>query len=772
MKWEDKHTFFCILILVAISAYIVYKRPVKLGLDLKGGSHLVFQVKPTKEMRKSMEKEKIGIKQIASQAKDIIRTRIDTLGVSEPLIQTQGKDRIIVELPGIKDPKRAIKVMEKTAFLEFKDEKGKVILTGAALKKAYTAFDQMSRAVVSIEFNKFGKKEFANFTTRNVGRHLAIYLDGKMISNPVIQEPITGGSGQITGDFTTQEAQDLANFLQAGALPAPLERIEERSVGPTLGKDSVQKGLKAGVLGLAAVLLFMLLYYRLPGLIADFSLCLYALLVFAIFKGVPVTLTLPGIAGFILSIGMAIDANVLIFERLKEELHTDKTMKAAIDASFKRAFSSILDSNVTTLISSAVLFYFGSGPIKGFALTLAIGVMVSLFTAITVTKTILHLIITPQMGKAWYLGASPRLPFMVRKNFNIIRTSRTRGVWFALSGALAVGGLLFLFPPSSFRHFPPSTVLRKGVDFTGGSLTQVKFKEKTSVGKLRGVLTEFGLEKNPIQMLSPREALIRTQELSPPEQNKVESAFAKEGGKIEKFESVGPVMGKELTMKAFWAVLWASVLIVIYLAFRFSQVRFGIAAIIALLHDVLIVTGIFAILGKYLKVEIDSAFVAAILTIIGYSVNDTVVVFDRLRENLKLKKPGETFEKVANFSILQTFTRSLNTALGTLFAIVAILLFAGPVLRYFALALLIGIILGTYSSIFVAPPLLVVWGKLGQKKVGEKPLPRLAVRGEAKVKEIISAPSPQGEVSKEVVSRRDRQKKKEKKKKKKKGRRR
>ena len=761
MKWEDKHTFFCILILVAISAYIAYKQPVKLGLDLKGGSHFVFQVKPTKEVRKSMKDEKIGIKQIAKQAKDIIRTRIDTLGVSEPLIQTQGEDRIIVELPGIKDPKRAIKVMGKTAFLEFKDEKGKVILTGAALKKAYTAFDQMSRAMVSIEFNKLGKKKFANFTTRNVGRHLAIYLDGKVISNPVIQEPITGGSGQITGDFTTQEAQDLANFLQAGALPAPLERIEERSVGPTLGKDSVQKGLKAGIFGLAAALLFMLLYYRLPGLIADFSLCLYALFVFAIFKGVPVTLTLPGIAGFILSIGMAIDANILIFERLKEELRTDKTIKAAIDAGFKRAFSSILDSNVTTLISAAVLFYFGSGPIKGFALTLAIGVMVSLFTAITVTKTILHLIITPQMGKAWYLGASPRLPFMVRKNFNI---TGARRVWFAFSGALVIGGLLFLFPPSGLRHFPPPSGLHKGIDFTGGSLTQVKFKEKSSVRKLRGVLTGFGLQKSPIQMLSPREALIRTRELSPAEKNKVESAFAKEGGKIEKFESVGPVVGKELTMKAFWAVLWASVLIVIYLTFRFSQVRFGILAIVALLHDVLIVTSIFAILGKYLKVEIDSAFVAAMLTIIGYSVNDTVVIFDRLRENLKLKKPGETFEKMANFSLLQTFTRSLNTSLTTLCVIAAILLFAGPVLRYFALALLIGIIIGTYSSIFIAPPLLVVWEKLGQKRVGEKPLPKIAIRGEAKVKEIVSAPSPQGEVSKEVVSKKDRQKKKKKKK--------
>lgn len=764
MKWEHRHTFLFILVLAAVSGAIVYKMPVRLGLDLKGGSHLVYQAKPTPEILKQLKDQEQPISTLIDRAKEIIRKRVDTLGVAEPSIQVQGNDRIIVELPGIKDTKRATDIIGKTAILEFKDEKGKIIVTGANLKNAQVGFDQLNQPEVDFEWDKVGAKKFANFTSQNVGKNLGIFLDKKVISNPRINEPILGGSGRITGKFSVQEAQDLANLLSGGALPVPLERVEERSVGPTLGRDSIQKSIAAGMVGIGFVLLFMLLYYRLPGFIADIALCFYTLFVLALFKLIGVTLTLPGIAGFILSIGMAVDANVLIFERLREELRAGKTLKAAIDAGFSRAFTSIFDSNVASLITCAALYTFGTGPVAGFAVTLAIGVVMSMFTAITCTRTLLHLVVSGgTFEKPVFFGVSQENPFMIRKNFNIIGA---RNVWFALSGLVVIPGLVYLFPLSSLSHFPPETGLKKGIDFTGGSLIQVGFvkeeknREKTvlenqikalsdpkkkltqdekkklkeakekkaslpdvlvtalpapSAEKIRTTLSALELGDSPIQPLGKNAVLIRTRHLAPEQKNKLEELFKKENGKIEKFESVGPLIGKELTRKALMAVLASSAGIVIYLAFRFNQMKFGICAILALLHDVLVLTGIFAILGKFLGVEVDSMFVTATLTVIGFSVHDTIVIFDRIRENLKLKKQTQMFEETVNFSVLQTFTRSLNTSLTVVFTLIAMLLYGGPVVKYLNLALLIGIVSGTYSSIFNASPLLVVWENMVSK---------------------------------------------------------
>lgn len=369
------------------------KKPAKLGLDLQGGMHLVLEAQDTPKIKVNDE--------VMSSLAFVIDKRVNTYGVSEPIVQRKGQRQIIVELPGLKDPDRAIRLINAKAQLEFYEpnEMAKpgefpwkaTDLTGADLKKAAAGFDQYGNSIVNIEFNDDGRKKFGEISTRLVKKPFAILLDGKIISDPIIQEPILGGAAQISGNFTSQEAQDLAIQLNAGALPVPVEIVENRTVGPSLGQDSIDKSFKAGILGLGLVMLFMLAYYRLPGIWAALALSIYTALAFAVFLGIPVVLTLPGIAGFILSIGMAVDANILIFERLKEELRSGKTLLAAIETGFNRAFSAIFDSNMTTWIACAILFYFGTGLVKGFALTLAIGVAVSMFTAITVTRTLLYL---------------------------------------------------------------------------------------------------------------------------------------------------------------------------------------------------------------------------------------------------------------------------------------------------------------------------------------------------------------------------------------------
>lgn len=726
MKTNYRALFGFVLVLVFISACICVKvpvpgleklyKPTRLGLDLKGGAHLVYEVQLTDEVKKRIKNKEFNLKEVTNRAKEIIRKRIDGLGVLEPLIQMEGDNRIIVELPGFTDTKRAQDLIGKTGLLEFKDEKGKVILRGDDLTRADATLDQFGSPKVQIEFSKGGKGHrdaksiFCNFTTKNVGKNLAIYLDKKMLTNPTVEEPICSGNGQISGSANVQEAKDLANLLQGGALPVPLVLVEERTIGPTLGKDSIDKSVQAGIIGLSIVLLFMLLYYRLPGFLADIALLFYALFVFAIFKSIPVTLTLPGIAGFILSIGMAVDANVLIFERLKEELRSGKTLRAGIDAGFERAWSSIFDSNSTTLISCGVLYYFGSGPIKGFALTLAIGVVVSMFTAIMVTRALLHLMVGfPWANHASLFGVSAKLPFMIRKNYNIVGTMK---LWFGLSLLVIVPGLVYLFGFGNYSTFPPQMGLKKGIDFTGGSLLWITREQEIKVSEIRKIMNAEGFGDSAIQVIAERGKFqgiqVRTKPLEPKIKDKLEKGIRKIGARLDRFESVGPVVGKELTLKAVGAIFWASLLIVIYLSFRFHQVVFGVCAVIALLHDVFVVTGIFAILGKHFAIEVDAAFVTALLTIIGFSVHDTIIIFDRIRENLRLRIGGTTLAEITNYSVLQTFTRSINTSLTVLITVASLFIFGGPVLRHFNLALFVGIFSGTYSSIFNASLLLVV----------------------------------------------------------------
>ncbi|WP_075865223.1 protein translocase subunit SecD [Carboxydothermus islandicus] len=355
-----------------------------LGLDLQGGVHVVFQAK---ELPGSPVNDKTMQSTIS-----IIETRVNELGISEPIIQKQGKDRIIVEIAGYKNPEEAVRTLIKPAVLEFKSPEGEVIVSGKDLKDAIEAKDPSTGlAEVNLTFNAEGAKKFGDFTTKNVGRNLGIYLDGKLLQNPVIQEPITDGKARITGYKDLEEAHRIAVLLRSGALPLKLEILEKKVVGPTLGADSLRRSVKASIIGVIAIFVFMILYYRFPGFIADFALILYATIVLGVMIALKATLTLPGIAGFVLSMGMAVDANILIFERLKEELRLGKTLRSAIDSGFKRAFLTVFDANATTLIAAVILYFLGTGPIRGFAVTLSIGIIASMFTAITFTRWLLFL---------------------------------------------------------------------------------------------------------------------------------------------------------------------------------------------------------------------------------------------------------------------------------------------------------------------------------------------------------------------------------------------
>ena len=621
---------------------------------------------------------------------------------------------------------------------------GQPILTGADLEPKSTAHlsGTGSTPAVSQVFTAKGAAAFAKFTTEHTGEINGIVLDDAVLSAPVINEPIVDGEAEISGGFATlTEAQNLANLLNAGALPIPLTQVATDSIEATRGIGAVTKSLIAGGVGLALVLLFMLAYYRLPGLLADIALLIYALFTLAIFKGalswlfpgLVVTLTLPGIAGFILSIGMAVDANILIFERLKEELRAGKALRPAIDAAFKRAFPAIRDSNICTSITCIVLLSLGTASVRGFALTLLIGVLVSLFSAITVTRTLLYLLVGLFPG----LARNPALFGLDvrslvgrteagggRSGLNIIG----RRKWFyLLSLAIIIPGMVFLAMGG----------LKRGIDFTGGTQIEVRYSHPVTAGDVDRALTAANFKRSTVQMAEGGAVAIVTvpdvstaaSKLNSPVYNNLTTALNTIGPNTEqRFGSTGPVISKEVTSNAIQAVIIASALIVLYLALVFgiggfvAGLRLGSSAVAALLHDVLVLLGAFAIFGYFLGWEIDSLFITALLTVIGFSVHDTVVIFDRVRENLRHRDRGENFESLVNRSIGQTLARSINTSLTVVMTLLALVILGGQTTRLLNVALLIGILSGTYSSIFNAASILVDWENWLAKRRGNAPV--------------------------------------------------
>ncbi len=671
-------------------------------------------------------------------------------------------------------------------------------LTGEHFVRADVQLDSFFQSYVSIQFNDEGGNLFEEITERNVGKPIAIFVGGDLISAPNVNEKISGGSAQITGQFSNEEAQALARDLNTGAIPAPIVLTGEYTIGATLGQEALSKSLWAGFIGLILVMIFMLIYYRLPGLVANAALFIYGVILLFLIKaelhlgialGVSliifgflvtkivnnkdsgwekllsfvlscfgfffltfllktgVVITLAGIAGIILSIGMAVDANILIFERLKEELRAGKTLGSAIDSGFHRAWSAIRDSNFSTLLTCAILFYFGSSIIRGFAFNLAAGILVSMFTAITITRTLLYGFVGKKIAENMRaFGVKEKRE---RTPLKFIKKSK---VWFSFSGLLIAIAVISMF----------AFGLNLGIDFKGGTLLEFRFEEEISKETLANTLKEIEENKDSaeaaeIPEVTPETTTDSTEEEPMLRADKTglldlsgikitesgENSFIVKTkyltsethdqlidqmrGKLPKFTeprftTIGPVIGKTLLHKAVIAIIFALVMIIVYVAFAFRKIpkevspwRFGATAIVALLHDVIIVTGVFVILGQFLSVEIDALFITAMLTVFGYSVNDTIVVLDRLRENL-IHGSNDTLAQSADKALSQTLARSINTSVSTLITLIAVLLWGSPTIFYFVLALTIGTAIGTYSSIFLATPLLVNWNTRRRRK--------------------------------------------------------
>ncbi len=604
--------------------------------------------------------------------------------------------------PGDADQLAGVYVLEKEP-----------LVTGEGLTRAGASPDTQTgggRWEIQFEFDAAGSNRFGQATEQNIGRLMAIVLDGRVESAPRINGAIYG-NGVIQGDFTREEAIDLAISLNSGSMPVELTEDLTGVVGATLGADSVRKGITSAGAGICIVVLFMLIYYRVPGVIATIALVSNALFVVAALAYFNATLTLPGIAGLILTIGMAVDANVLIFERIREEIRNGKGIHASVDSGFKRATVTILDANVTTLIAAAILFQFGTGPIQGFAVTLSIGVCTSVFTALVVSRAVFDLLLERKM-----LGSLKMMSFV--KPESKIDFLGTRKIALALSAAVIIGGIA-MFGVRGGDNF--------GVDFTTGTNMIVKMlsDNPVSVAQVRSDLNDGGFTSAVVTEYGETEEdsfMIRLGEQG--EGGGTESvsdraleAMAKSAGgidkiEVEKVDTIGPAVGDQLKRDTVWSVLTALFFIIIYLWFRF-ELRFAVAAVIALVHDVMITLGAFAIAGTLLGgYQISLAVVAAILTIIGYSLNDTIVVFDRIREDLRLYRGrGLSYLEVLNLSLNQTLSRTVLTSLTTLFVVIILFIFGGEVIRDFAFALIVGVTVGTYSSIFVASPAVYYWSQ-------------------------------------------------------------
>ena len=590
-------------------------------------------------------------------------------------------------------------------------------MTGHMIQDAFVSIGQvveyMGQPIVNFSTTDEGVRLFSRITGSHIGERMAIVLDESVYSAPVIQSKISEGRGIITGSGTQEEAKDLAIVLRAGALPAEVEIIEDRTVGPSLGRDSIEQGKTAAIYSMVLVVIFMVLYYRAAGLIADCALLLNMLFIMAVLAGFHATLTLPGIAGIILTIGMAVDANVLIFERIREELRSGKTVRAAIDSGYGHALSAIIDANVTTFLVGIVLYQFGTGPIRGFALTLCIGIISSLFTAFFVTRTIFELITRKSEQSTLSIG-----PVGLFSNLNI-RFLSLRNIGFGTSAAVLLIGIVSILGING---------IRKGIDFAGGTLLELHFDPAVQVEDIRSQLgrvpvgdTEIDLSKSEIKQFgSENDILIRVSESGAGTEvadgimGVLKSGFVdniEEMEWIRRQEKVGPKIGSELSNAAVRAVLVALALILIYMAWRFHRFLYGIAAVVALFHDVLITLGLLSLFD----IEITLAVVAALLAIVGYSLNDTIVVFDRIRENLHTAR-RQGFDGTVNQSINECLSRTLITSATTLMAVLVLMIFGGEVNRDFTITLMIGVVVGTYSSVFVASPVLY----LGQQRAAAK----------------------------------------------------
>ncbi len=682
------------------------------------------------------------------QSLEIVRQRVDQVGVAEPTIQRVGGDRILVQLPGLQDPTRLRQLLGSTAKMTFHmvanvaqgetlpsgvtmlpDAKGRgklpiedrVALDGERLTDARASFDQRTKEpIINFHFDSLGARQFAEITGQNIGRPFAIVLDGKVLTAPVIRDAIVGGSGQISGSFSVDETVTLAALLRSGALPAPLTVIEERTVGPDLGGDVIKMGIYTGIAGFVAVTLFMVALYGSWGMIANFALFLHVALTFGALGMMGATLTLPGIAGIILGIGLGVDANILINERIREETKRGLSANAALDQGFKRAYSTIVDANATSLIVSSLLFMFGAGPVRGFAVTMILGTLLSMFTAVAVTRVVMQEVVRRRKLKV--LRIEPIVRFFPDKTSISFMNGRFLGIGLSILLSLASIGLFF------------KPGIDYGIDFKGGIQAEIVTSQSADLSLLRSTLTGLDIGEVALQTVGgPDHVLIRVQRQHGGEAAqtaavaRVKEAVLKLDPHVTfaKTEVVGPKVSGELTQSGVLAVVLAAVAMLGYIWWRFEW-NFAIGAIATLVLDTTKMVGFFALLG----LDFNLTAIAALLTIIGYSVNDKVVVYDRMRENLRSYKKMP-LRAVIDMSINQVFARCVYTSVAILLSILPMAIWGGKAVENFAVPMVAGVVVATTSSIFIAAPILLFLGEWWTKRHPDRAISSNALAAKA-----------------------------------------
>jgi len=682
-----------------------------------------------------------------AQSLEIIRRRVDEVGTREPTIMRQGSDRILIQVPGIGSAAELKDLIGTTARLAFHPVAGMAatadevappghkvvpamteqgvfyiidqspVVSGEELVDSQPAFDQNGRPAVNFRFNPTGARHFGDYTAANIGRPFAIVLDDQVISAPVIQSHIAGGSGIITGSFTIDESTQLAILLRAGALPAGLTFLEERTIGPELGQDSIDAGKSAAIVGTVLVALFMAASYGMMGMIANIALVINGIMLLALLSLLGATLTLPGIAGIVLTLGMAVDANVLIFERTREELRAGRPAGRAIDLGFDKALSAIMDANITAVITAVIMFAIGSGPVRGFAVTFGLGIVTTMFTAVYVTRLLLHF---------WYTWLKPRTVtargfLKLAPDVTTINFFRWQWATFGTSIGMMAASILLI----------ATMGLNFGIDFRGGTTIRTETTTAIDVGEYRAALAPLNLGDvaisevfDPAFSADQHVAMIRIQAqddvaaITPDVIAAMEIALqeADPAVKFVSVESVGPKVSGELIWLAVLAVAAGSLGILVYIWIRFEW-QFAVGLVVACLHDVIVTAGIFALF----QIKFDLTTVAALLTILGYSVNDTVVIFDRLRENMA-KYKTMPLRELMNLSTNETLGRTIMTSLSTLIALIALLWFGGDVIRGFVFAMILGVVLGTWSTLYVAKNIVLFIGLDRSEKPARKKL--------------------------------------------------
>ena len=679
---------------------------IPLGLDLSGGVSITYQVVDENPSAEDM-----------SDTIYKLQKRVDSYSTEASVYQV-GDDRITVEIPGVQDANKILEELGNPGSLEFQMPDGTVFMTGdmVADAQAATQTDTYGNKeyVVSLKLTDEGAKIFGEVTSENIGKNLPIVYDGETISYPRVQTAITGGEAQITGMANYEEAETLATQIRIGSLSLQLTELESSVVGAQLGSQAISSSLKAGAIGLAVVMVFMIVMYAVPGVAASLALAIYTTLVIATLYLFEITLTLPGIAGIILGIGMAVDANVIVFARIREEIATGKSVQTSMKIGFQKAMSAILDGNITTLIAAVVLMALGSGTVKGFAYTLMIGIILSLFTAMVVTRYILYSLYALGLKSEKLYGRAKE-----RKSINFIGK---RAVFFTVSGVIIAAGLISMGVHSATE----GKALNYGLDFMGGTSTTADFGKDMSIEDIESSIVPY-VEKvtgdsdvQATKVEGTTQVTIKTRTLNLDERQALEDTLVDDCGvdaATITSQSISSTISGEMRSDALKAVVVACIFMLLYIWFRFKDIRFAASAILALVHDVLVVITVYALV----RISVGSTFIACVLTIVGYSINDTIVIFDRIRENLALKTGKQTAEdlkEIANKSLTQTLSRSINTSITTFIMVVMLYILGVASIRDFSLPLMAGLVCGAYSSICIATELWYVMKvHVGKNKV-------------------------------------------------------